>query len=241
MTERITALLTRATVSQRMLLTPAPTLDARMLGALGRGLVVHPVDLHGFTFLSNRIDLFVTAPSRARLTGFLSYLYKHLANAVRDTYGWADTLFAGRTTRWPVYTAAAAHERLRDVHAMAVWRGWTARPEEWPGLSSARPLLEGRALAGAWDGRPIDVPLAALPPALGGRISVASMFDDLAAAGRRLGGGRPPRGREWILGRDPWRPDPTDPFYGTRWEQEELMRAAALAEEQLPAQNRLLN
>jgi hypothetical protein len=78
------------------------------------------------------------------------------------------------------------------------------------------------------------VPLAPLPARLGGACSVRTMFDQITAAGHRLRGGRPARGCSWILGRDPWRPDPADPFHGSRWEQDELARARMLATDGKP-------
>jgi hypothetical protein len=213
MKTRTTVYVTRETESRRLLLTPGEPLEERILGVLGRARRLYPVDLHGFTFLADRIELLMTVSTRPRLAGFLAHLYRNVSIATAEVRGWQGGIFAGRGTTERVETAAQARTRMRDVHAGAVRRGLVGKPEEWPGVSSASALLGGIELVGVWNGQPNHVPIAPLPARLGGAVAIDPLFDEIIAEGMQRRGAQRPFGRHWIKACEPTLPDPRDPGF----------------------------
>jgi len=201
---------TRETEARRLLLTPTRELNERILGVLGRARRLYPVDLHGFAFLADRIEMLLTVSTRPRLAGFLGHLYRNISTAVAEVHGWRHRVFAGRSTFERVVNAAQAQARLRDVHALAVRRGLVGKPEEWPGVSSAPALLGGVELIGVWNGEPNHVPVADLPVRLGGPSPVLPLFDGIVDEGERVRGGGRASGQHWIRACEPTMPDPRD-------------------------------
>jgi hypothetical protein len=214
-----TFLVTRTTVAQRMLLTPRPELDARILAAVERALELHPVDLHAYSFLSNRAAVLLSGDTRGDLSGFLARVFQPISLAVVQVYAWRRGVWTARshvTALDPLRAIGA----LRLVHAGAVLDGWIHHPLDWPGVSSAA-ALAGRG----------DVPgirLAPLPAhaALSGDERAAlfrQMLDAIAAEGAVARRGSPPLGRRWIAERDPRLPDPRSADYAM-WEEFEQRR-----------------
>jgi hypothetical protein len=213
MKSRTTVYVTRETESRRLLMTPGDPLDERILGVLGRARRLYPVDLHGFAFLADRIELLLTVSTRPRLAGFLGHLYRNVSIAAAETRGWRGRIFEGRGTFERIATVEQARSRLRDVHAAAVRRGLVGKPEEWPGVSSASALLGGIDLIGVWKGEANHVPLVPLPARLGGPVAIDPMFDEIIEEGIRLRGAGRPLGRHWIRACEPTLPDPRDPGF----------------------------
>jgi hypothetical protein len=209
----MTVYVTRETESRRLLLTPTAELGERILGVLGRARRLYPVDLHGFAFLADRVEMLLTVSTRPRLAGFLGHLYRNVASAAAEVHGWEGGVFRGRNAIESVTTTALARARLRDVHAAAVRRGLVGRPEEWPGVSSAPALLGGIDLIGVWNGEANHVPVAPLPARLGGPVSIELMFDEIVDEGEQLRAGGRPMGWHWVRACEPTMPDPRDPAF----------------------------
>lgn len=204
---------TRETVERRLLLTPTDALNERVLRVMGRATNLYPVDLHGFVFLGDRVEMLMTVTYRPRLAGFLGHVFRNVAVAVSELWGWKGGVFAGRNQIQVIEDAVMADLRMRDVHALAVRRGLVGRPEEWPGVSSASALLGGVELVGWWNRAAYQVPVAALPARLGGETDAHAMFREINEEGVRVRGGRVPMGRYWVRACEPTMPDPRDPRF----------------------------
>lgn len=205
--------MTRETVSRRLLLTPREALNERILAVLGRARWLYPVDLHGFVFLADRVEMLLTVSYRPQLTGFLAHVFRNVALAAAGAWGWDGEVFAGRNAIEKVDDAETARARLRDVHAVAVRRGLVGRPEEWPGVSSAAALLGGVETVGVWGRAAYRVPVLPLPARLGGAVEAEEMFRGIAEDGIRLRGGGRAMGRYWVRACEPTMPDPRDPAF----------------------------
>jgi hypothetical protein len=205
---RETFYLTKETAGGRLLLTPRGELPERMLGVLGRARHLYPLDLHAFVFLPDRVELLLTVSSRPRLAGFLGHLTRNLSATVGAVQGWDDSVFRVGGVREVVTTIEQARARLRDIHAAPVMRGLVARPEAWPGASSATALLGGVELVGVWNGASYHVPVEPLPARLGGAVATEAMFREIAEAAAEM-----PMGPHWVRACEPTLPDPRDPRF----------------------------
>src|SRR5690349_20916012 len=91
-----TVYVTRETVERRLLLTPTDALSERVRGVVGRATNLYPMDLHGFVFLADRVEILMTVTYRPRLAGFLGHVFRNVAVAVSELWGWDGGVFAGR-------------------------------------------------------------------------------------------------------------------------------------------------
>jgi hypothetical protein len=212
--------ITTRTVGGRYLLRPSPELNARILGILGRALVLYPVALHAFVFLSNHWHALATVESAARLAAFAGYVNGNVARAVQELTGWSDIVWSKRAEMIPVLDDAAADERLRYILSHGAKEGLVASPLDWPGVSSARALALGEPLVGTWRRRcatersalatttlerdPID--LAPIPSYVGLTVDarqarIREVIDGIVRDARE--GRSTPLGRDIVLAQDP--------------------------------------
>lgn len=90
------------TLQSRLLLRPSPVLNEIIVGVLARAQRLYPLDLIGYSFLSNRFHLLVWAEGSERLARFMCYLNSNLAREVARLTRWKDKVFARQYEAIPV-------------------------------------------------------------------------------------------------------------------------------------------
>jgi len=139
---------TSRTINAMLLLRPSPELNLRILAILARALILYPVRLHAFVFLSNHWHALATVANAEQASRFLQYLNSNIAKAVQSLHGWSGTVWGRRGQIIPVVDDMAAEDRLRYILAHGAKEGLVASPLDWPGISCAAMLVRGEALVG---------------------------------------------------------------------------------------------
>jgi hypothetical protein len=142
--------ITSRTTGGALLLRPSPELNARILGIIARALVLYPIQLHAFVFLSNHWHALATVAHAERLSAFLRHVNGNVAKAAKELVGWSGSVWEQRPHVIPVVDDEAAEGRLAYILAHGTKEGLVANPLDWPGVSSARALAYGESLSGTW-------------------------------------------------------------------------------------------
>jgi REP element-mobilizing transposase RayT len=139
------------TLQSRLLLRPSPALNEIIVGVLARAQRLYPVDLIGYTFLSNHFHLLVWVQDSDQLAQFMRYLNSNLAREVARWTGWADKVFARRYDAILVSEEEGAQVgRLEYLLSQGCKEGLVARPQDWPGVHAIEALLTGQPVEGTW-------------------------------------------------------------------------------------------
>jgi hypothetical protein len=143
---------TQRTLQGRLLLVPSPLLNDIVLGVLGRAQRLHPLEIHGYSFLTSHFHLLVTAPNALQLALFMGYFSSNLAREIARLTGWDEKVWGDRYHAILITDEEAAQmARLKYVLANGCKENLVARPQDWPGAHCAGPLVEGRTEAeGTW-------------------------------------------------------------------------------------------
>ncbi len=223
--------ITLRAVQGRSLFRPSPELNDAILGVLGRAQRLYPIQVCSLSVLSNHLHLLLIADDARQVARFMTYLGSNLAREVNRQTGWSGPVFHDRYSMIVVTQEEAAQvERLKYVLAQGCKENLVARPRDWPGVQSARALLDGEPLTGHWidrtqeyaarrHGKRIDprhytteetLTLAPLPcwkhlPAEVYRARVTGLVEQIEreAAAERLRTGVRPLGRRAILSQHP--------------------------------------
>ncbi len=138
------------TNAARLHLRPSPELNARILAVIGRALVLYPVMLHAFVFLSNHWHALATACDGEALSKFLQYVHSNVAKAAQQINGVQGKVWGREASIIPVLDDEAQLQRLAYLLAHGTKESLVASPLDWPGVSSARALALGERLVGEW-------------------------------------------------------------------------------------------
>ncbi len=132
-----------------------PAINETVIGVVGRGQKRHRVRIHGVAFVSNHFHMVVTGANPEQIARFMQYVKGNLTRRINRLRGRTGTLWQGRydMVRVPDDSRQQA-QALAYVLAHGAKEGLVARPEQWPGVSSAAELLcGGRAATGYWQRR----------------------------------------------------------------------------------------
>ncbi|HWM91529.1 MAG TPA: transposase, partial [Thermoanaerobaculia bacterium] len=125
-----------------------------LLGVLGRAQRLHPVEICGFSFVSNHYHMLLWVPDAERMAEFMGYFQTNAAREVARLRKWKDKVWSRRYEAIVVSDEPAAQvDRLRYVLANGVKEGLVARVEEWPGISMVKAVLYGEPIRGTWFNR----------------------------------------------------------------------------------------
>ncbi len=143
---------TQRTLQARHLLVPSPILNDIVLGVLGRAQRLHPLEIHGYSFLTSHFHLLVTAPNALELALFMGYFSSNLAREVARLTDWDEKVWGDRYHAILITDEEEAQvARMKYVLSNGCKEGLVSRPHEWPGAHCAGPLLEGRSeVEGTW-------------------------------------------------------------------------------------------
>jgi hypothetical protein len=139
------------TVRGRLLLRPDAATNAAILGVLGRAQSCHAMVIHYVVAMSNHIHLLLSPRDARQLAQFMCFVNSNIAREVGRLVDWREHFWGGRYHAIVVSDEPEAQlSRLRYLLAQGVKENLVADPFEWPGVSSARVLVEGGQLAGTW-------------------------------------------------------------------------------------------
>jgi REP element-mobilizing transposase RayT len=143
--------ITARTVQGRYLLRPSRELNRRIVGVLGRAQRMTGMKVHAVAIMSNHVHYLVTPTSADQLVRFMQFVQGNVAREVSDLHHWSGPFWARRYRHIEVSDEDDAHiARLRYVLAHGVKEDLVHRAYDWPGVHSARALVEGTVLEGVW-------------------------------------------------------------------------------------------
>jgi hypothetical protein len=131
---------------------PSLLLNDIVLGVLGRAQRLHPLEIHGYCFLSTHFHILVTAPNALQLALFMGYFSSNLAREVARLTGWDERVWGNRYHAILITDEEEAQvARMRYVLANGCKENLVARPQDWPGAHCVGPLLAGETeVEGIW-------------------------------------------------------------------------------------------
>ena len=158
------------TLHSRFLLRPSPELNEIIVGVLGRAQRLYEVRCCGYVFLSNHYHLLLDVDNARQLARFMAYLNSNLAREAGRLHGWQDKIWSRRYQAILVSGEEGAQiARLKYVLANGCKEDLVERPQDWPGVHTARALIAGEALTGSGSTGPRST-----PPGSGERTSTVS-------------------------------------------------------------------
>jgi len=139
-----------AAAEQGLAKLPVITIDyftnsvPNILGSrLAQGVDRYGIELHAFVYMSNHVHLVVQAP-RGNLDEFMAYVNGQSARDLNRFLDRAHQFWARRYSAAPILDSGAELERLLYTLMNPQNASLVCSPQEWPGLSSAPFLFEGR-------------------------------------------------------------------------------------------------
>jgi hypothetical protein len=143
---------THRTLQGRYLMVPGPELNDIALGVLGRAQALYPLEIHGFAFLSSHLHLLVSVADALQLSNFVGYFSSNLAREISRLTGWNEKIWCGRFHAILISNEEEAQvARMKYLLSQGCKEGLVARPQDWPGVHCAGPLLEGKTeVEGTW-------------------------------------------------------------------------------------------
>jgi len=141
--------ITCRTVQGRFLFRPGSALNDLVLGILGRCQRNYDLTLCAVTALSSHLHLLAVVEDARQIAGFMRDVNSKLAREVSRLTGWQGHVFERRYDMAVVTEEEAAQVgRLAYILAHGVKEDLVERVRDWPGVQSARALLDGEPLTG---------------------------------------------------------------------------------------------
>jgi REP-associated tyrosine transposase len=148
---RTLVFITCRTVQGRFLLRPGPALNDIVLGTLGRCQRNHDLTLCAVTSLSSHFHILAVVEDTRQIAGFMRDFKSKLAREVNRLTDWQGPVFARRYDMAVVTEEEGAQiERLAYILSNGVKEDLVEHARDWPGVQSARALLDGEPLTGHW-------------------------------------------------------------------------------------------
>ncbi|HSS52667.1 MAG TPA: transposase [Thermoanaerobaculia bacterium] len=148
---RTLVFITCRTVQGRFLLRPGPALNDIVLGTLGRCQRNHDLTLCAITALSSHFHLLAVVESTYQIASFMRDFKSKLAREINRLTDWQGPVFARRYDMAVVTEEEGAQiERLAYILSNGVKEDLVEHVRDWPGVQSARALLDGELLTGHW-------------------------------------------------------------------------------------------
>ncbi len=139
------------TVQSRLLLRPSPSLNETVIGVLGRAQRLYDVRCSCVVFVSNHWHALLSAQDAEQLSRFMQYVNSNVAREVGDLVDWSGPFWARRYSAIVVSEEETAQvARLRYCLAHGVKENLVERVDQWPGVHSARAILDDKSLQGYW-------------------------------------------------------------------------------------------
>ncbi|MCG8462477.1 MAG: hypothetical protein MI919_39840 [Holophagales bacterium] len=108
--------------------------------------------MHAVVILTNHYHLIASFESVEQMARFMHHFNGNLSKEIGKLHDWRGTLWDGRYKPIAISDEPAAQlARLRYLLAQGCKEGLVLSPRDWPGVSTARALADGRdSLHGVW-------------------------------------------------------------------------------------------
>jgi REP element-mobilizing transposase RayT len=135
----------------RHLLRPCDELNDIIIGVVARALELFPsVKLYALAFMSNHLHMMLQGASH-EVPSFIGFVKREISRrwGGRDNVNWPGTM-------WHEYLATALptpeseEECFEYVLAQGVKENLVERPQDWPGVHTAKAIMGSGALIGTW-------------------------------------------------------------------------------------------
>ena len=136
----------------RYLLRPSKRVNAIIAGVVGRALNENKgVTLYAQVFMSNHLHMML-AGDPTSIVGFMRDVKREVSCRLAKLphLKWSGTMWHGPYLATGLPTHESQIKCLRYILSHGVKEGLVARPEQWPGIHSAKELLSGKKLKGSW-------------------------------------------------------------------------------------------
>lgn len=139
----------------RFLLTPTAEANDLILGILGRAQSMYDVLIFAFIFMSNHLHMLLGVQSPLLMSRFVGFVKGNIAKELGHLYDWREHFWGKRYHSAPVGSSEQSQlERFMYILSNGCKEGLVASPLDWPGVSSARALFNGkRTMQGTWYNR----------------------------------------------------------------------------------------
>ena len=135
----------------RFLLRPSPELNSRIVGVFARAKELYPVKLHDLSVMSNHWHAKASCENAKRLANFMGFVKTNVSKEAGRLHDWKGSLWAGRYHSTPITEQPSIQiHRLEYVLSQGCKEGLVASPYDWPGINSAKAIVEGKPLKGVW-------------------------------------------------------------------------------------------
>ncbi len=139
------------TIQSRLLLRPSPTLNETVIGVLGRAQRLYDVRCSCVVFVSNHWHALLSVQDAQQLSRFMQYVNSNVAREVGALVDWSGPFWSRRYSAIVVSEEETAQvARLRYCLAHGVKEHLVERVDQWPGVHSARAILDDKSLQGYW-------------------------------------------------------------------------------------------
>lgn len=140
------------TFQSRKLLAPSAEVNDLVLGVLGKAAALYPeVRLVAYQVMGTHLHLLAAPEDHGVLSAFMDHALNNIAREVGGRLrGWKGSFWGGRFHSVPVLDEPSMVERLKYLLSNGTKEGLVDRPEDWPGVSSLRAQVSGKADAGRW-------------------------------------------------------------------------------------------
>jgi REP element-mobilizing transposase RayT len=137
---------TARTTGSRFLLRPSEEVNDLVLGVLGRAQWLYGVQVFGIVVMSNHLHMLLGVTDAAQLAGFMRHALGNIAQEVGRHHRWSGRFWGRRYRSIVVADEPAQVARLAYIFGNGTKENLVERPEDWPGVTSARALAYGERL-----------------------------------------------------------------------------------------------
>ena len=145
--------ITHRTIQGKYLLCPSsPRVSQIVVGCLARAQKITGAVVHAVVVLTNHYHLIASFESVEQMARFMHHFNGNLSKEIGKLHGWRGTLWDGRYKPIAITDEPDAQlARLRYLLAQGCKEGLVLSPRDWPGVTTARALADGRdSLHGIW-------------------------------------------------------------------------------------------
>ncbi len=143
---------TDVTFQNRRFLRPSKEVNERLIGIWGRAQKKYDMTICAVVAMSTHIHYLLQPKDGAQLAAFMCFVKTNIAKEIGNRLlGWAGTFFDDRYHLTPVSEEDFDQIKvLQYLFAHGVKELLVDTVEQWPGVHSAIPSLEGKDLVGKW-------------------------------------------------------------------------------------------
>ena len=123
----------------QLILTPSAELNGIIAGIVGHFAATKGIVLFCHVFMANHFHLLAMGPSQEALSAFMGCVKKQITDSLKRLHGWRYrvNLWDSRFDQVDVLDDVSVGKTFEYIISHGAKEGLVARPEEWPGLTTA--------------------------------------------------------------------------------------------------------